>query len=543
MVALVILVVHTHSSAPAHTRFDPVRWWYLARASGLTAWIVLTASVVAGLLMSARLTLANTRRCMQRFHALVGAFAVIFTALHLVCVLNATQLHVGVVQLLIPFTRPDNPTAQGAGVIAVYLLATMLLTSWARAVLPWRWWRRIHGLSVPLWGLSTVHTALVGTDLGDPVVYWGGVTVTGMVGALVALRQVTARRIGARAGSGGRRPPAALVGEAETLPYRSWCVANPTAVPPMHARTKTVISQVAVEADNVLSLRLAAADGAALPSWEPGAHIELVLPSGRRRQYSLCGDPDDVRTYRIAVLKAPAGRGGSIELHSLARVGQSITMNGPRNHLALVVSPAYVFIAGGIGITPLMAMAARVASMGCPWKFVYIGRSRASMAFVDEVLALGANQVEVLPCDERGRPDLGRIIDAAPAGAAVYCCGPERMLEAVQQRVLARGDLRLHWERFAGATAAGGAAFQVQLQRSQHVLDVPNNRTVLQAVRDVIPGVSVGCEQGICGVCRTTILAGEADHRDALLSNAERAAGAMLICVSRARSKKLTLDL
>jgi ferredoxin-NADP reductase len=145
------------------------------------------------------------------------------------------------------------------------------------------------------------------------------------------------------------------------------------------------------------------------------------------------------------------------------------------------------------------------------------------MAFVDEVCALGANQVDVLACDEHSRPDLGAIIHAAPAGAAVYCCDPERMLEAVQQRVLARGDLSLHSERFVGAAvAADGAAFQVQLQRSQHVLDVPHNRTVLQAVRDVVPDVSVGCEQGICGACRTTILSGEADHRDALLSNAER---------------------
>jgi ferredoxin-NADP reductase len=304
-----------------------------------------------------------------------------------------------------------------------------------------------------------------------------------------------------------------------------------------------VIDQVTVEAENILSLRLKAADGAALPAWEPGAHIELVLPSGRRRQYSLCGELNDRRTYRIAVLQVPTGRGGSVELHAIARAGQLITVHGPRNHFSLVASPAHLFIAGGIGITPLMSMATRVASAGCPWKLVYAGRRRASMAFIEEVIALGANQVDVLPGDERGRPDLGAIIDAAPSGAAVYCCGPDRMLQEVQQRVLARGDLSLHCERFTGVTAAGGAAFQVQLERSQHVLDVPDNRTVLQAVRDIVPGVAVGCEQGICGACRAIILAGEADHRDALLSEAERAAGAMLLCVSRARTKKLTLDL
>jgi ferredoxin-NADP reductase len=133
---------------------------------------------------------------------------------------------------------------------------------------------------------------------------------------------------------------------------------------------RLVITQVTLEADNTLSLRLTAADGAVLPSWEPGAHIELVLPSGRRRQYSLCGDSHDTRTYRIAVLQVPTGRGGSIELHSIARAGQLITVNGPRNHFPLVARPAYVFIAGGIGITGLMAMAAWVASQGCLWRLV-----------------------------------------------------------------------------------------------------------------------------------------------------------------------------
>jgi group II intron reverse transcriptase/maturase len=274
------------------------------------------------------------------------------------------------ITLLIPFTKPDNPTAQAAGVIAFYLLATVLLTSWARAVLPWRWWRRMHLLPVPLWALSTVHTALAGTDLTDPVMYWGGVTVTGMVGAQVAFRLITRRRTGAGAVPGARRRPAAVVRAAQTQTNPSWCVADPTAAPSTHAGMRLVITQVTLEADNTLSLRLTAADGAVLPSWEPGAHIELVLPSGRRRQYSLCDDSHDTRTYRIAVLQVPTGRGGSIELHSIARAGQLITVNGPRNHFPLVARPAYVFIAGGIGITGLMAMAAWVASQGCLWRLV-----------------------------------------------------------------------------------------------------------------------------------------------------------------------------
>ncbi|HSZ29696.1 MAG TPA: PDR/VanB family oxidoreductase, partial [Pseudonocardiaceae bacterium] len=223
--------------------------------------------------------------------------------------------------------------------------------------------------------------------------------------------------------------------------------------------------------------------------------------------------------------------------------GQLVTVQGPRNHFPLVPSPAYLFIAGGIGITAMLAMAARVASAGGEWNLVYAGRRRASMAFLDEVCALGPDRVDVMPADERGRPDLNVIIGAVPPGTAVYCCGPDRMLHAVRERVAPRLDLRLHSEPFTGTATGGGAALHVELRRTGRIINVPADRTILQAIRDIVPAVSVGCEQGVCGGCRTMVLAGEPDHRDGLLSSAERAAGTMLICVSRARSDQLTLDL
>jgi ferredoxin-NADP reductase/DMSO/TMAO reductase YedYZ heme-binding membrane subunit len=519
-----------------------VLWWNVARASGLMAWVLLSASVVAGLLMGTRRMRRSTRRFTKGYHEFVGALAVIFATIHVVSVFSTDQLQIGVVQLLFPFTKPDNPAAQGCGVIAFYLLTAVVLTSWMRVVMPWRWWRRVHLLSLPLWSLATVHTVLAGSDITDPALCWDAVAMTGVVVCLVVVRLATARRAGAGTTPGASLRPAGKPAAAGGRPLLSWSVASPAMDTPVSTCMLLIISQTTWEAENVLSLRLESADGTALPSWEPGAHIELDLPSGRCRQYSLCGNPKDTRTYRIAVLQIPTGRGGSVELHTIARVGQQMTVHRPRNHFPLVASPAYLFIAGGIGITPMMAMAARVASAGCEWKLVYSGQRRASMAFVDEVRALGANRVHVLPGDERGRPDLPAIIDAAPPGAAVYCCGPDRMLQTVREQFLIRGDLSLHSERFTG-TVADGAAFQVKLQRSRHILDVPANRTILQAVRDVVPAISVGCEQGVCGACRATILAGEPDHRDELLSNAERAAGAMLICVSRARTERLTLDL
>jgi ferredoxin-NADP reductase len=396
---------------------------------------------------------------------------------------------------------------------------------------------------------------LAGSDTTRPILHWASLVVGAVILFLVALRLLTAQSAGAAAGvaAGARdtgvpasRAPQLRPADPAPAPTATASTAGaPTPTAPTAAGTgmRLLIGQTTWEADNVLSLRLYSPDGAALPNWEPGAHIELALPSGRRRQYSLCGEVGDTGSYRIAILQVPGGRGGSVEVHTDARAGQLITVHGPRNHFPLVPSPAYLFIAGGIGITAMLAMATQVAAAGGEWNLVYVGRSRASMAFLEEVCALGPDRVEVRPADERGRPDLSALIAAAAPGTAVYCCGPDRMLQAVRERVATRGDLSVHSELFTGTEPCTGAALCVELRRTGRVITVPADRTVLQAIRDVVPAVSAGCEQGVCGACRATVLAGEPDHRDGLLSNAERAAGAMLICVSRARGERLTLDL
>lgn len=513
-------------------------WWYVARASGLLAWALLAASVIGGLLLGTQLARGRTRRWTQGVHEFLGPLAVVFTVIHLASVLASDQLRIGLQELIVPFVRPNNPVAQGCGVLAVYLLTALALTSSARAVLSWQWWRRLHLLAFPLFGLASAHTVLAGSDTSSPILHWASLAVGLVIVFLAALRLLTARPVGAAAAAladpRGTEMPVPVVPQPMTA----------SLAPVSATEMRLLIGQTTWEADNVLSLRLNSPDGSPLPKWEPGAHIELALPSGRRRQYSLCGDPSDTSSYRIAILQVPGGRGGSVEVHTEARAGQLITVEGPRNHFPLVPSPAYLFIAGGIGITAVLAMVARVAAAGSEWKLVYAGRRRACMAFLDEIRALGPDRVEVMPADERGRPDLDAIIAVASAGTAVYCCGPDRMLDAVQERVATtRADLRLHSEPFAGTDASGGAALHVELHRTGHLVNVPADRSVLQAIRDVTPAVSTGCEQGICGACRTEVLAGEPDHRDKLLSSAERAAGAMLICVSRARSERLVLDL
>jgi ferredoxin-NADP reductase len=305
------------------------------------------------------------------------------------------------------------------------------------------------------------------------------------------------------------------------------------------------------EADGVLSLRLVDPDGGELPAWEPGAHLDLVLPSGLVRQYSLCGHPDDRRGYTIAVLLETAGRGGSREVHETALVGKTVSARGPRNRFPLVDASSYLFLAGGIGITPILAMVREVSARGADWRLAYGGRARSTMAFVDELVALGPGRVDIVAQDERGILDLDALLGQATAGTAVYCCGPEGLLAATEQCCRDTGrQISLHVERFAaaGTTEPAGdsmaAAFEVELRRSGGVLTVPPGRSILDVVRDVVPETMSSCEEGFCGTCETRVLEGVPEHHDTILSAKERERGqTMMICVGRSKSSRLVLDL
>ncbi|WP_327356582.1 PDR/VanB family oxidoreductase [Streptomyces sp. NBC_01304] len=291
-------------------------------------------------------------------------------------------------------------------------------------------------------------------------------------------------------------------------------------------------------ADGVVQLRL---EGAHLPDWEPGAHLDVVLPSGLVRQYSLCGDVADASAYTIATRRHEDGRGGSREVHDELREGVEIEVRGPRNRFPLVSSHAYVFVAGGIGITPILPMLYAAEASGAEWRLLYGGRSRASMPFLDEIEKLGGSRVTVVPEDEAGLPDLAALFAGVPAAAAVYCCGPEPLMDAVAG--VLPGGCTLHLERFTpAASVEGNTAFEVELRRSGRTLTVPADESVLEAVRKELPNTPYSCEQGFCGTCQHRVLEGEIDHRDELLVDAERV-DSMLICVSRARGERLTLDL
>ena len=308
-----------------------------------------------------------------------------------------------------------------------------------------------------------------------------------------------------------------------------------------------VIARRELVASDVVALTLTDPTGAPLPGWTPGAHIDVILDAGLTRQYSLCGRPRDTAGWRIGVLRAPDSRGASRRLHDQLVEGALVKVRGPRNHFKLVDAPRYIFIAGGIGITPLLPMIAGVERRGVPWTLTYGGRQRASMAFLEELAGYG-DRVTLWPQDERGLLDLPAILGDPRPDTLIYCCGPEGLLSAVELACRDWPAGALHIERFApkptGPAAAADRPIEVVLQRSGITTLVPPDRSILEALEQAGVSVLSSCRAGTCGTCEQWILDGEPDHRDSVLSAEERAAGeSMMICVSRAHSQRLVLDL
>jgi ferredoxin-NADP reductase len=255
------------------------------------------------------------------------------------------------------------------------------------------------------------------------------------------------------------------------------------------ARTEEVVSQMlevvvtGLEhvADGVVALTLSSSDGKDLPAWEPGAHLDLHLGDGLVRQYSLCGDPSDHSRWRLAVLLEPAGRGGSVRVHAL-RSGQRIVAGGPRNHFPFLDgADRYVFVAGGIGITPLLPMIAAAEAAGAAWSLHYGGRTRASMAYAEELAATYGKKVVLLPQDEVGLIDLASVLAQPARGTLVYCCGPEPLLAAVEERTRDWPSGLVHMERFAAKEQepTSSADFEVEFRASGRTATVPAGVSIL----------------------------------------------------------------
>ncbi|PKZ64177.1 oxidoreductase [Gordonia terrae] len=325
---------------------------------------------------------------------------------------------------------------------------------------------------------------------------------------------------------------------------------QPGAVSDGTTKVRIVGREVVARDENVIALTLATADGGALPTWHAGAHIDLLLPSGRMREYSLCGDTADRDHYRIAVRRIPDGGGGSVEVHDSLRVGDVFSIKRPRNAFPFAVpghgSPArrIRFVAAGIGITPILPMLATAERFGLDWSMIYTGRTAESIPFLDEVAAFG-DRVAIRTDDVHGLPSMSELVGPLddPADLAVYCCGPVPMLEGLRRHLAARADIELHYERFSPPPVENGTDFTVTLASTGQEIPVAADESALAAIRRVVPSVPYSCQQGFCGTCKVRTLSGEIDHRDNILTEPEREAGTMLTCVSRSPGGNLTLDL
>ena len=274
---------------------------------------------------------------------------------------------------------------------------------------------------------------------------------------------------------------------------------------------------------------------------EPGAHVDLHLPGGLVRQYSLTVG-SSTRAYVIGVLREPKSRGGSTYVHETLRPGALLQISPPRNAFPLDDSadPAFL-VSGGIGVTPLLAMAEELSRSDRPWSMMACVRSRAQLAFQEDIARFG---IRVRADDEDGIPDMAALLADVPDNAHLYCCGPGPMLDAFVEATAARDPSRVHLERFEPVKPkAGEGEILVELARSGETIVVPSDKTILEALQEAGIDAPSSCRVGVCGTCEVQVLAGEPDHRDLILTDEEHAAGRMLLCCSRSKTQTLVLDL
>lgn len=314
---------------------------------------------------------------------------------------------------------------------------------------------------------------------------------------------------------------------------------------PAVAAIDLVVSRRVEGARDVALIELSTPDGRPLPRWQPGAHIDVVLPDGDARQYSLCGTPG-ADTWRIGVLREPGGRGGSEWIHENLVPGAAVRVAGPRNHFEYVADRGtrYLFIAGGIGITAIAPMVAAAAAAGVDYRLEYAGRSRTTMALAEELRSAHPDRVTVYAADEGDRLDLAALFRDLPPFTTTYCCGPARLIDAVEAAATGR---QLRVERFEpkqlGAPVLA-EPFEVELAYTGETVVVPPDRSILDVVEESGVLVLSSCRVGTCGTCETRVMEGEIDHRDSILTQGEQAGGeVMYICVSRSAGPRLVLEL
>ena len=493
---------------------DPHIWWYVTRSSAIIAWVLMTVSVLWGVLLATRvLRHIDNPGWLHDLHRYLSGLSILMVGLHVVSLMLDGWLKFRITEVLVPFNTDYKPTATAIGIVGLYVFVAVQATSMVMHRLPRRFWRFIHLTSYSLLGVVAFHAGMIGTDVGKTWYTLLSVVLIVLAGIAVILRVVVKERV-------------------ETL------AASALAHRERETRTMVVLEAEPI-AHSVLGVRLAAQDGRPLPSWEPGAHLTLHLPGGGQKQYSLCGDPADRAVYEIAVRRSPDPDGGSAWIHGNLRRGDTVEVSGPLNHFRLVPSVAYLFVAGGIGITPIKAMIESLPAHRT-WVLHYVGRSRRSMPFVDELTYAYPGRVFVHAGDERPRFSAASVVGGTDA--VVYACGPESLMQDVADHV---PHGRMHLERFVPLDRVGAPPTPVRVTcaRSDREVAVRADESVLDALEAEGIPVLGSCREGVCGSCEVRVLAGVAEHLDSVSDDADKdAARVMYPCVSRAREGALVLD-
>lgn len=517
---------------------DPHIWWYVTRSSAMIAWALMTLSVLWGILLSTRiLQRVDNPGWLQDLHKYFGGMSLIMVGLHMISLMLDGFVAFTVPELLVPFATDFKPLPVALGIIAFYLLVAVQGTSLMMNRLPRRFWKALHYASYASIVLVAVHAGLVGTDVGT----WWYQAVAVLLITMSMLAVIVRIILGNRSASTGPR----IVRDAtpQSSPEGTFATeqsATTGAAP--HDRLAMIVVAVTPLAQGVVGLRLAARDGSVLPTWTPGSHITLFLPNGLERQYSLCGDPTDREHWEVAVVRVEeADQGGSRWIHENLAAGDGLEVSLPRNNFELEPAREYVFIAGGIGITPIKAMIESLPPTR-DWRLLYVGRSASTMAFAAQLVAMYGDRVVLHPSDVNATH-----LDFSPfvsASAHIYACGPASLLASVD--TLAPHP-RVHIERFipvARAPRGGSKPITITCNRDGQTLEVAADQSVLEALEASGRPIVGSCRKGVCGTCEVRVLDGVPEHLDSVMDDEEKdELGVMYPCVSRAESPRLVLDI
>lgn len=508
---------------------EPAVWWYITRASAIVAWVLLTMSALWGILLKTRILRgADNPDWLKVVHRFISSLAMLMVITHVVSLWMDSYIEFTVADLLIPFASSFEPLAVALGVIAMWVMVIVWITSVAMPWLPQGVWKAIHFTSYLSLFAVALHSGMVGSDVGTPWYTALSLVLVTMATLAGVIRVILTKRAAPRASA----KDAPVQSSTPAVAQSSRATNGPDFVAKVVARQMLTSS--------IVELTLTPVDSDYEVEWEAGAHITLHLGNGTERQYSLVGDPADNRSLRIAVLNTGGPGGGSQWIHDHVRVGMELGVDGPIQAFPLKAHHRYQFVASGIGITPLRAMMQSIPA-GREWELVYLGRTREDMAYLEELEEQFPGKVRVWASAENGRrASLSSLIDPA---AHVYACGSEGVLSELEKSV-ARD--RLHLERFTPIDRSAehtASQLSVTWEPTGQTIDVAPESTVLESLESAGVSLNASCRRGVCGSCELRVIDGEPAHMDSVMSDEDKdEIGVMYPCVSRAKSSSLTVS-